>query len=100
MTMKKTDLYKNLAKQIERQQKGTTTPERFGTGAKGVGKRDKKAGTTPRLVPLTCRLPAELVTQLRAHAMDTDGGVSAVVAMALEQWLGRAEAPGESATPA
>lgn len=87
MTMKKTDLYKNLGKQIERQNKAALRPDRFGNGAAEVGQRDKKAVAQPKAVPITCRLPAELVTRLRAHAQTTDGGVSAVVEAALTRWL-------------
>ncbi len=88
MTMKKTDLYKNLAKQIDRQQKAAGTPQRFGAGAAAVaGKREKSAAAGGKLVPITCRLPAEMVTRLRERALETDGGLSAVVAQALAQWL-------------
>jgi len=87
MTMKKTDLYKNLGKQIERQAKASGRPERFGNGAGEVGKRDKKAPAASKSVPITCRLPAELVSRLRVHAQAVEGGVSAVVESAVIQWL-------------
>ncbi len=86
MTMKKTDLYKNLGKQIERQNKTANRPDRFGDGAAEIGKREKKT-VAPKSVPLTCRLSADLVTRLRAHAQTVDGGVSTVVEMAVARWL-------------
>jgi hypothetical protein len=97
MTMKKTDLYKNLAKQIDRRQKAALTPSRFGAGAQEAtgGKRDK-AEAPAKPVTISCRLPADLVARLRERAMDTEGGISAVVAAAVAAWL--AEADGSEAT--
>lgn len=98
MTMKKTDLYKNLAKQIDRQQKAAGTPQRFGAGASAVAvKRDKHADAAAKLVPITCRLPAELVATLRERAADTPGGMSAVLSAAIEHWLADAGHPDASA---
>jgi len=92
MTMKKTDLYKNLAKQIDRKQKAAATPQRFGAGAAAVpAKRDKHADATAKLVPVTCRLPAELVATMRERAATTPGGMSTLVAAAVEQWLSAAD---------
>jgi len=92
MTMKKTDLYKNLGKQIERQAKSAGRPDRFGAGAAKLDKREKALATPSKLVPVTCRLPADLAARLRAHALDAEGGVSAIVEAALVRWLD-AQAP-------
>ena len=92
MTMKKTDLYKNLGKQIDRQQKAAARPDRFGAGAAQAGQRARKPETAARLVPLTCRLPAELVNNLRERALTVDGGVSALVAQAVDAWLAAPQA--------
>jgi len=101
MTMKKTDLYKNLAKQIDRQQKAAATPQRFGAGASAVAvKRDKRSDANAKLVPITCRLPAELVNRLREIAATTEGGMSAVVGQALEHHLSAvADAGADAAQP-
>jgi len=89
MTMKKTDLYKNLGKQIERQNKAANRPDRFGQGAAEVGQREKKETPTSKRVTVTCRLPAELANRLRAEGQQVDGGVSAIIESALQQWLER-----------
>lgn len=100
MTMKKTDLYKNLAKQIDRKQKAAATPQRFAAGATAAaGKREKTAGAAEKLVPLTCRLPAAMVARLRERALQTEGGMNAVLAQALGQWLAGEAAADPGNTP-
>jgi len=93
MTMKKTDLYKALAKKVGGQQKAERTPDRFGKAAKAV----KAAATAndaapqaapvspPKPVQVTLRLPATLVAQLRERALGHEAGISGVVADALDQ---------------
>jgi len=88
MSMKKTDLAKNLALKISGQMKSAGVPGRFAQGAAAVvdrreqRKRDAAAG----LVPFACKLPAELVKQLNEPAAGVEGGVNALVA----QLLGKA----------
>ncbi|MBI1904936.1 MAG: hypothetical protein HYS20_01645 [Rhodocyclales bacterium] len=89
MTMKKTDLVKNLAKKLERDQKTAAIPQRFGQGAASVVPKretrpDKGAG---KPVPVVCRLPAELAARLRETAVAHEGGVNAVVTEALLRWF-------------
>jgi hypothetical protein len=90
MSMKKTDLEKRLAKKLDGRLKSGIAPQRFGKGAADVAK-DKAAEAarpaTPKLVPVSCRLPAELVTRLRERAVSIEGGMSAAVTQAVEQWL-------------
>ena len=99
MSMKKTDLEKHLAKKLDGRMKSSAVPQRFGkASAAAAGSSDRKAGkTVAKLVPLACRLPAELVTRLRERAVGFEGGMSAVVAQAVELWL--ASAAGELPTP-
>lgn len=92
MSMKKTDLEKHLAKKLDGRLKSSAIPQRFGKGAAtAVAAKDKPdAQSRPaaaKLVAVSYRLPADLVNRLREHAVDTDGGMSALVAQALEQWL-------------
>ncbi|MEY2689439.1 MAG: hypothetical protein RL375_3638 [Pseudomonadota bacterium] len=95
MSMKKTDLEKRLAKKLDGRMKSGAVPQRFGKGAAAaVAAKDKPAEAArppvAKLVPVSCRLPAELVTRLREQALLVDGGMSAVVTQAVEQWLATA----------
>jgi hypothetical protein len=103
MSMKKTDLEKRLAKKLDGRLKSGIAPQRFGKGAAAVGK-DKAAEAArpglpkpgPKLVPVSCRLPAELVARLRERALLMDGGMSAAVTQAVEQWLTTPASPGQA----
>ena len=86
MSLKKTDLVKNLAKKLDGRMKSAGVPHRFAQGAADVpGKRDKEAAV--KLVPITCRLPADLVARLRERAAAHEGGINALMAQALERAL-------------
>ena len=88
MSLKKTDLVKNLAKKLDGRMKAAGVPRRFAQGAAEVaGKRDKQEASAAKLVPITCRLPAELVTRLRERAAGHEGGINALMAQALERAL-------------
>jgi hypothetical protein len=92
MSMKKTDLVKNLAKKLDGRMKSAGVPRRFAQGAAdaaGKGdKGDKRAQeAATKLVPITCRLPAELVARLRERAVAHEGGINALMAQALERAL-------------
>lgn len=111
MTMKKTDLYKALAKKIGRDQKAERTPERFGKAAKATtpaaetATSSAPAAPSPKPVQVTLRLPAALVAQLRERALAHEGGISGVVADALDKHLqpakpARAPRKKAAATPA
>lgn len=94
MSMKKTDLVKHLAKKLDGRMKASAAPQRFGKGsAVAKDKREETARPpTVKLVPLSCRLPADLVERLHPHAMGREGGMSSVVTEAVAQWLAAAEA--------
>jgi hypothetical protein len=90
MTMKKTDLEKHLAKKLDGRLKSGITPQRFGQGSVIVGSKPTSKITpngTAKLVSVACRLPAPLVNRLRDEAVGVDGGMNAVFAQAVEQWL-------------
>lgn len=104
MSMKKTDLEKRLAKKLEGHQKSKTVPQRFGKGS--VASASKQPGGDPsraaaaappapapaKLVALSVRLPAAMTQQLRTRAVGREGGISALVAEAVEQWLAKSAA--------
>ncbi len=85
MSMKKTDLYKALAKKVGGQQKAERTPERFGKAAKAPPVEEPKAPAAPKPVQVTLRLPPALVAQLREQALNHEDGISGVVTDALQK---------------
>ena len=85
MSMKKTDLYKALAKKVGGQQKAERTPERFGKAAKVVAAEEPKASAPSKPVQVTLRLSPALVAQLREQALSHEDGISGVVADALQK---------------
>jgi hypothetical protein len=89
MSMKKTDLVKNLAKKLDGKMKSAGVPRRFaqGSGAAAEKTQTPARETATKLVPITCRLPTALATRLRERAVATEGGVNAVIAQALERWF-------------
>jgi hypothetical protein len=94
MSMKKTDLEKNTAKKLDGRMKSGAVPPRFGTGSAQAASKTVEAAkpSGPRLVALSCRLPADLVSRLSEHAASHEGGMSALMTQALEQWLASAPA--------
>jgi hypothetical protein len=91
MSLKKTDLAKNLALKIEGRMKGAGVPGRFAQGAgelvdrKEQRRRDAAAG----LVPFACKLPSDLAKTLQARAASHEGGLNALVADLLQKGLGQ-----------
>ena len=89
MSMKKTDIVKQLAKKLDGRMKAAGVPGRFAQGAAEVvdkreqRRRDAAAG----LVPFACKLPAGLVKRLNEQAVAHAGGVNAWVAEALAKSL-------------
>ncbi len=86
MSMKKTDLEKHKAKKIDGKMKSGIAPSRFGQGSNSMDEA-KPASSAPKLVPLACRIPFDLANRLRDRAVGFEGGMSAIVAVALAQWL-------------
>ena len=93
MSLKKTDMVKKLAKKLDGQMKSAAIPNRFAKGSAVAAPKTEpaKADTTPKPVQLTCRLPADLVQQMRDRALNVEGGVNTILAQALKRWL---ESPG------
>ena len=89
MSMKKTDLAKNMNAKIDGKMRGTGAPGRFAQGAaEVVDKRERRRlDTAAGLVPFACKLPAELVKRLNERAATHEGGVNALVAEALQKSL-------------
>lgn len=89
MSMKKTDLVKNLAKKIDGQMKVAGVPPRFGQGAAAVLDRreQRKIDAQAGLLPFACKLPADVVKRLHERAAGHDGGMNALVAALLQQAL-------------
>lgn len=93
MSLKKTDMVKNLAKKLDGRMKSAAIPNRFAKGSAAAAAKPEpaKADAAPKPVQVVCRLPAELVQQMRERAVNVDGGVNAILAEALKRWL---ESPG------
>lgn len=89
MSLKKTDMVKNLAKKLDGKMKTAGIPQRFAQGSTGLAaKRETKPANTPvKLVPLACRLPADLLGDIRERSVSHPGGINALLAEALAQWL-------------
>jgi hypothetical protein len=89
MSMKRTDIEKNLAKKIDGRMKSGAVPQRFGQGAAQALSQmaAQPRIAAPKLVPIACRLPAALVNRIRGHAMTIEGGMNAVITQAVELWL-------------
>ena len=93
MSLKKTDMVKKLAKKLDGQMKSTAIPTRFAKGSAAAAAKPEpaRAEAAPKPVQLTCRLPADLVQQMRERAVNVEGGVNTILAQALKRWL---DAPG------
>ena len=89
MSMKKTDLEKNLAKKITGSMKSAVVPDRFAQGAAGAAdKRERRrSDAAAGLVPFACKLPNELLKKLNERAASHEGGVNALVAALLTAYL-------------
>ena len=90
MSLKKTDMVKNLAKKLDGQRKAAGVPPRFGQASSAAAAKSAKPASADdkvKLVALSCRLPAPLAAQLRDRATAHEGGVNTIVAEALAQWL-------------
>ncbi|MEI7463759.1 MAG: hypothetical protein WCJ87_00210 [Burkholderiales bacterium] len=89
MSMKKTDLVKNLAKKIDGQMKCVAVPGRFGQAAGAVvDKREqRRLDAQAGLLPFACKLPADLVRQLHDRAVGHEGGLNALIAELLAHSL-------------
>ena len=90
MSMKKTDLEKNLAKRLDGKLRAAGTSARFGKGSEvAPAKGDARSAQAVSLKPvlISCRLPAHLAKQLRERATAHAGGINALIAQAVEDSL-------------
>lgn len=89
MTMKSTDLEKNLGLKINGKMGATGVPGRFGAGASAVADRREQRRQERALgqVPFACKLPIELVKTLQARATTHEGGINALMTEILTQAL-------------
>ena len=89
MSMKKMDLEKHLAKKLDGRMKSGVVPQRFGQGSTAAGAKTepKSRAAVAKLVPVVCRLPAELVNRLRERTVGFEGGMNVVMTQAVELWL-------------
>jgi hypothetical protein len=81
MSMKKSDLDKNLGMKIGGKMKGTPVPPRFGQDAgMAIDRREqRRRDTAAGLVPFACKLPAELVKDLQDRAVNHPGGINGLM---------------------
>ena len=88
MSMKKTDLAKNMVARIDGKMRGAGAPDRFAQGAAAAtDKRERRrVDAAAGLVPFACKLPAELAARVNERGAAHPGGVNALLA----QWLGDA----------
>ncbi|HJV60059.1 MAG TPA: hypothetical protein VJ743_03890 [Albitalea sp.] len=89
MSLKKTDLARQLELKISGRMKTAGVPGRFAQGAgemmdrKEQRRRDAAAG----LVPFACKLPLDLAKQVHERAASHEGGLNALVAQLLQRAL-------------
>jgi hypothetical protein len=93
MSLKKTDLAKNLALKIGGRMRSAAVPDRFAQGhADGVDKREqRRRDAAAGLIPFACKLPADLVKRLHAAAEAHEGGVNALLAELVARGLDQAK---------
>jgi hypothetical protein len=89
MSMKKSDLDKQLAKKIGGQMKVAGAAGRFGQGASEVVDRreQRRVDAAAGLVPFACKLPAELAATVREQSASHAEGVNGLVADLLRKAL-------------
>jgi hypothetical protein len=89
MSMKKTDIVKNLAKKLDGRMKASVVPDRFAQGAAdALDKREqRRRDSAAGLVPFACKLPSALLKRLNDRAVAHEGGINAIVAAAIEKAL-------------
>lgn len=85
--MKRTDLYKKLASQTERQMKQAGTPDRFAQGVVLDRKEQRKLDQANGLIPFAVKLNAQLAEELRALAATRVVGLNELVAELLRKGM-------------
>jgi hypothetical protein len=89
MSMKKSDLDKQLGKKVGGQMRASGAAARFGQGAGEVVDRreQRRLDAAAGLVPFACKLPAELATTLREKSAVHAEGMNGLVAELLRKAL-------------
>ncbi len=87
MTLKKTDLYKNLAHKVDQERRRELTPDRFAQGAALDRKEQRKLDQAKGLIPFACKLDKHLVEQLREQAVSRQIDINEVVDQLLRKAL-------------
>ncbi len=89
MSMKKSDLDKQLGKKVGGQMKGAGIPGRFAQGAADMPDRreQRRLDAAAGLVPFACKLPADLAATLREKSAGRDDGINGLVAELLKKAL-------------
>ena len=89
MSMKKSDLDKQLGKKVGGQMRIGGAAGRFGQGASEVVDRreQRRLDAAAGLVPFACKLPAELANTLREKSAGHADGINGLVAELLRKAL-------------
>jgi hypothetical protein len=89
MSMKKSDLDKQLAKKLGGHMKMAGVPGRFGQGASEMVDRreQRRLDAAAGLVPFACKLPSDLAATLRERGAAHEGGINGLVEELLRKSL-------------
>ncbi len=89
MSMKKSDLDKQMAKKVGGQMKGAGIPGRFAQGASEMVDRreQRRLDAAAGLVPFACKLPSDLAATLRERGSAHADGINGLVAELLRKGL-------------
>ncbi len=89
MSMKKSDLDKQMGKKIGGHMKGAGIPGRFAQGAADMPDRreQRRLDAAAGLVPFACKLPSDLAALVRERGAAHADGVNGLVADALRKGL-------------
>jgi hypothetical protein len=89
MSMKKSDLDKQLSRKIGGHMKAAGIPGRFGQGVADVVDRreQRRLDAAAGLVPFACKLPADLAAALRERSVGHADGINGLVAELLQKAL-------------
>ena len=89
MSMKKSDLDKQLGKKVGGQMRIGGAAGRFGQGVSEVVDRreQRRLDAAAGLVPFACKLPAELANTLREKSAGHADGINGLVAELLQKAL-------------
>jgi hypothetical protein len=90
MSMKKSDLDKNLGMKIDGKMKTAAIPTRYGqeAGAPLDRREQRRRDAAAGLVPFACKLPGELAKELQQRGATHPGGINALMVELLGNGLG------------